>query len=364
MRRTPASAVAASDMWPFTRRTETRAVDYTSQTIEAGHEFAAGETPDASTLAAVEACRGLWERAFSAATVGPAVATLEGVTPEVLGLTGRGLATSGECVFLIAVQGGQVMLHPASTFDVRGGHDSWVYRVDLIGPNDTLSLENVPAAQVLHFRINASLKSPWRGRSPLSLAGSTAGLAARLERALHEEQEVPIKRFLPVAAHSAEQIADVARSLKERLSRIVVLSASPLRHDNQPVTRHSAARIGPEVEPGTVQLREALRTDILSAYGIPPGLFDTDSDAVGQRELWRRFCYSVIGPIGRCIRSELRLKLDPGATLEFDDLRAADIEGRARALRGRAQAAATLAALEGVDLDRALRLAGLDGMDD
>ncbi len=345
-------------MWPFEKRAAGR-VDYTTKALDDQYSDVSAPKPDAGALAAVESSRGLWGRSFAAATLTPPSAPLMAVTPGVLGLAGRTLADCGEAVFLIDVTGDMVTLYPASSFDVRGSHDQWVYRVDIVGPNDTLNMDKVPAARVLHFRINTDPKQPWRGRSPLANSKATADLAARLEKALDDDAQVPVKRLVPLAG-TPEQVADIVGSFKDRLTRFVGIPlAIATRGEPKPSRDFDPRRVGPEPTEAMVNLRDRLRTDILSAYGVPPGLLDEDSDAVGQRELYRRFLYSTILPIGKLIEAEIRAKLDDAAMLDFEPLRAADIEGRARAFRSRAQAAVQLAGLEGMSLDRALALAGI-----
>ena len=77
-------------------------------------------------------------------------------------------------------------------------------------------------------------------------------------------------------------------------------------------------------------------------YGIPPSLFfqSGDSDA---RESWRRFVLGTMNPMLRVCESELRLKLDrPELTLSLVDLRAGDLQGRARATAAKAMAVRNL----------------------
>ena len=79
-----------------------------------------------------------------------------------------------------------------------------------------------------------------------------------------------------------------------------------------------------------------------------------------QREAWRRFWVGTIQPIGMLVQAELRAKLDPAAEVSFEALRASDEDGRSRAISRRATAAKVLAELDGVSVDQALTLAGLD----
>ena len=53
-----------------------------------------------------------------------------------------------------------------------------------------------------------------------------------------------------------------------------------------------------------------------------------------QREAWRRLLFSTIAPLGRIVENELRVKLDtPDLRLTWNELRASDLAGRARAFQ-------------------------------
>ena len=73
---------------------------------------------------------------------------------------------SGKAVFLIDVDPVQgLTLAPSSSWDVQGGvlERDWIYRLDMIGPSGSRTVTR-PAASVLHFRIGADSRAPWRGR--------------------------------------------------------------------------------------------------------------------------------------------------------------------------------------------------------
>ena len=155
--------------WPW--QTEKRESDenYSDKVSNEIFRQAVGGSSDPSTLAAVETCVGLWARAMASAEVDPINDLTRSVTAEVLHLTGRELARTGNALFLIDLVGSRVELRPVATYDVRGGisPSTWVYRVDLPSPSNWQT-RLVTAGQVLHFRINAAISEPWRGRGPLS----------------------------------------------------------------------------------------------------------------------------------------------------------------------------------------------------
>ena len=185
-------------------RSEKRAVDggpgdYTEQRIARSEALARGGV-DATDLAVSQSCVSLWERAMAAATVEPASDELLPVRDaRLLALVGRTLATVGNFVGVIRVSDGAVSLLPASAYDVTGGADpaSWIYRTDMAGPSATHT-ETLPADGIVHVRIGADARTPWRGRSPLQSSPKTTGLAARIESALTAEAALPVGRIAPL----------------------------------------------------------------------------------------------------------------------------------------------------------------------
>ena len=81
-------------------------------------------------------------------------------------------------------------------------------------------------------------------------------------------------------------------------------------------------------------LRTATGRDVLAACGVPPTLVTPNSDGTAQRESYRRFLHTGLRPMARMLEAELRVKLDaPGLVLDLSPLAAADVAGRARAIK-------------------------------
>ena len=71
-----------------------------------------------------------------------------------------------------------------------------------------------------------------------------------------------------------------------------------------------------------------------------------------DREAWRRFLFGSLGPVSALVQQELRTKLEvPDLSLSFQELRASDLAGRARAFQSMVAS--------GMDLANAAGLAGL-----
>ena len=350
-------------MWPFRNRgvrAQTGGADATEIALAARLLEARGAVIQPSALALAEACIGLWERALASATVEPASMALAPITPAALGLVGRMLATRGNAVFAIEVAGSGVMLHPAATWDPRGGHrpESRTYYLTLSGPQHVVT-RTVHGDAVLHFRVGAMEAEWWHGRGPLYRSDATATLAARIEKQMQDETRIPVGRILPMSSGGTalDTFGDIVAKVKEG-----GLNAVPVGHgsgfEQLPASRWQPQTTGA----GPAETVEALRThvgqEIVAAFGVPPALIAEGADGTAQRESWRRFWLGTVAPIGRMIEAELRAKLDMDAMVSFGALAAADEDGRSRAIARRATAFKTFVDA-GLGRDRALHLAGL-----
>ena len=140
-------------IWPFGQsdieRRETRS--YADAVLNQLIDQAGGDTVDARQIAALEACLGLWGRAFASADVSPTNVATDALTPNVMQLIGRQLLLRGEAVFEIEVERGLVQLRPASIWSVSGGVDprDWTYGVTVQGPSETVT-RKLQASRVVH----------------------------------------------------------------------------------------------------------------------------------------------------------------------------------------------------------------------
>ena len=353
-------------MWPF--RSETRSKpdatgDLTERALALMVDSATfGRDP---RTAAVEAAASLYGRCLAAATVAPDTGALMAVTPGLLAWAGRRLALRGEALLAIMVEGGALQLLPAFSHTVTGRDpdpESWRYRLDLPAPDGTLS-RTVAAAGVVHLRWQTATGEPWRGLSPLEGAGLSADLHEKAVRSLRDEAGRASGALMPIMSErqDPDQFIEFRRELLENLramrGKLAVVPGigtpdAPLRDTWQP------RRYGPEPTQHQNEMARDSASAILSACGVPPGLFAESADGTGQREAWRRFWIGSVAPLGRMIEAELRAKLDRSATVAFEALRASDEDGRSRAVSRRAAAAKTFADM-GLDRAEALRLAGL-----
>ena len=317
---------------------------YTEQVVAAAQTAASG-TAASAAVAAVESAAGLWERGFMSAQS----AVLK---PWQLALAARSLLLRGESVWWASRAG----LLPVSSHDVSGrsaSPDRWQYRISLPAPAGTITKHRVAAGSIVHFRIGAAPSTPWRGCSPLVNAKATRGLLEQIEKSLTDEHVVPSARVVGVPEPESSQ--EVANQIAAGGGRVLLGEQAEAGIPGGGVNARSdwsPDRFGPEPETGSVTLRADVERSILAAAGVPSELVIPSSGGGDSREAWRRFLYSTIAPIGAIMSSELaRIGLE--SEIHFDELRASDLAGRARAFKQLTEAG-------GLESGEIKRLTGFD----
>lgn len=219
---------------------------YTSSIVSA--QVAAARGKAGTALATIEACAGLYERAFMTA-VSPVL------KPWQLALIGRGLLLCGESVWFVPPRrgGGRTMFEPVVSLDVQGRSadpSTWRYDVTVPSPSTTCTVK-AGADRVLHVRSGCVAARPWRGIGPFQAADSTRVILANVERQLSEESSGPVGHVLPVPAPTTE-LADDANALQGRvlLGRVREsgpgrIAAAVSRMGSEP-DRHGPSGIGPD----------------------------------------------------------------------------------------------------------------------
>ena len=315
--------------WPWSRP-EIRESDYTSQIVGQFLSRAVGSGD--GSLAALEICSRWWGAALSTASISPVNAALAPVDAALLDYVGRELVRHGESCHVLDVADGAVELHPASSWQVEGSYRrrDWVYTCQMSGPSSTVT-RKLAASQVIHVRYGVSRDRPWKGNSPASMAAATLQAGSRLERSLGEElalrtQQMLVPRRNPndfggMGDLAPENLDKVVKALSQSVNQGVIALPSDLE----------TKKLGPAPHPTYPELRDRLTYDILSAHGVNPALVSPNSTGQGLRESFRQFLFSTIRPVARLIEMELREKLEPTASLSFEALRGADIQGSARA---------------------------------
>ena len=335
----------------FRRGIETRADEYPveapeSQQIEAASWWSQGNSAidqgwlkprriyrglsDSKFTGACEMAASWWSRALASATV---TGDMYGVVDApMLAQVGRALIREGEWLGLIQVRGGKVVLIPAAAQWSEGDCDPerLEYRVTVNGPS-TSRVIRAPASQIVHLMWSSEPARPWRGQSPLELASQTARRAWATEYRLADLAAAPVKPAGIVVLKGAsdntvEQFADMHDDKDWDGDATIDVT-------NAEASYVSVTGGGMAPSPPDIQNAMDVRQTLASACGIPVVLVSGGGEgSAAVREAFRVFLFSAVAPIAETLLVELRRKLDaPDLAFSFEELRAADITGRARA---------------------------------
>lgn len=346
--------------WPWAAQPEQRA-SYTDRVTEALVAAAAGTaTPAPSAQGIAEA---MWAAAFAAAEVSgrdsDEVAAL-------LAHLGARAAVDGDAVALIRVDGASLILEPAEVTAWAGGWRSLRADITIPGPDAELDVRNVAEARLVRLVVFPDPHHAWRGRSLRNRAGDAWRALGELERSIADEAATPRGQAVSTPSGEGDTPEAVTTSVAARLApfkdargRIVGIPTPRLplgtgNSDASPRQDLGIKRFGPEFGAEHGDLYRTLEGVVLAAAGIPPTVTDGSATPAGLREAHRAFLSQAIRPAIASLQRELRAKLDdPTLRITLPALREADLVARSRAAKN-------LADLEGVDVERALALAGID----
>ena len=340
----------------FWGRTEVRSQPYSDAIISALAAAAAGnDSTDSVRTSLEEACEGLWARAFAVADVSPTTPATRGLTPEILATIGRNLCNSGESVFELLFEQGQLQLVEASSWTVTG-RGRWMYELSIAQPSAIVTRIR-DQDSVVHLRYSVDRAQPWIGAGPFQRGATSSAAHKRLERSVSHESNRKAGAVIPVpdTASTSQLQTDL-----QKLEGKSVLVPSTTTGDWQPAGSQNTGgrsdwnprRLGPEFTEAQVKMRLQLADHVSASAGVPAALVRGDPDGTALRESWRQFLHSTIQPVAKIIIGELRRKLDtPDLKLSFDSLFASDLSGRARAFQSMVGG--------GMDVTKAAALAGL-----
>lgn len=343
-------------MWPFKRKTETRAASntgYTAQMMQARAAYITGIDGRAELTSTVQAAVSLWENGLS-------VADVEGtdiLSKRTLAIIGRMLALRGEAVFYIGEEG----LVPASDWDLstRNARPT-AYRLSLPEISGAKSVTAL-AGEVLHFRIGADALQPWFGTSPLKRSSLSADLLEVIERALVEVYgDAPLgSSIVPMPETPETDLADIARGFRGSRGRVLVRESIQVQAAGGPAPAQDwkANDLTPDLSKALMdKTLDQARDQINAAFGILPGLNNKATTGPMVREAQRHLAQWTLQPIAEGIAEECSDKLAAPITLDvMRPLQAFDAGGRARAASGLVQALAA-AKEAGVDPAPVLKL--------
>ncbi len=346
-------------MWPF-RKTETRQQGaYTDAIVQLLAQQANSETvAKPLATAAAETAAGLVQRSFALARVSGPETYSGAVQGRTLADSARWMFQVGEAVWLIRVERGKLKLYPCATWYVDGGvdPDAWVYDLTITGPTNSTWNMRVPGASVLHFRYAYEPAFPWKGIGPVQQAVSAGRLSAELAESMANEASGPVGHLLPMPGTDGndDTVADLKADLKKLKGNLALVESMKGGWGADTVAASpsdwSPKRIGPEYSQyEEAAFREAYQ-QLLGVFGVPTAMLNATNQAA-LREAWRVWLFGVVAPLGALMAQELQAKLDPAIRLEWDELRASDVQGRARAFQSMVGG--------GMDVAKAAALSGL-----
>ena len=342
--------------WPFRReKRESSFTDALVQQILSSATGASLALP--TTTGALETAAGLVARAFAGAEVqGPPWAQ-RALSPACLSMIGRALIRQGELVLAIDAADGELTLWPVADHDVHGGFDpsTWTYRLNLAGPSYFVTRDPVQSAGVVHVMYSRDPARPWHGVGPIESAALAGRLSAETVKALADEASGPRGNLLPLPNKDGEDstVTDLKADIKKLNGSTALVESTSTMMSDRPAGAASdwmARRLGANPPDSLVELASQASREVLSACGVSPALFDATA-AAAAREAWRQFLFGCISPLGRIVSDELTRKLEAEVSLDWHELRASDLPGRARAFQSMVGA--------GMDTSKAAALAGL-----
>ena len=345
--------------WPWQKpELETRAdSSYTDALVAAILANASGQPPPLpTTTGALETAAGLVGQAFMSAEVKARPAVADAFMPGCLAMISRALIRRGEIVLRIDTGAGLLKLLPAESHDVEGGPDpiTWEYRISLGWPSRTFTYDLIPSAGVVHVRYAVDPETHWRGYGPLGVALLAGKLSASTVQALADEANMPHGAFLALPKDGDDPtLTSLKQDVKKAQGNVLFVesvSENWQQGGNAPRDDWETKRFGASPPAALVEQAELAAREVYTACGIPPNLAES-SDGTGQREAWRRFLFGTVAPLGRIVSAELSEKLEDAVSLDWQELRASDISGRARAFQSMVGG--------GMPVEQAVAVAGL-----
>ncbi|MDR1968407.1 MAG: phage portal protein [Burkholderiaceae bacterium] len=277
----------------------------------------------------VAGCTNLWANGLSMAET-----DCDLLTPEVLSSIGRQLADSGNSVWVIGPDG----LLPVASYSVATTDDGKPRAYHICVPGvDSGSQSTMLADEVLHIRIGADARTPWRGVAPLRRAQVSAGLLSATEVALAEVfRDAPIgSKVLGMPETSAGANTKLAASFKGKHGRVLVRDSSTVYAGSQGTPDDwRPADLTPNLRDSmAVESLKAARDSVLHVYGVLPALMNDQSAGPVIREAQRHLAMWTLAPISNLIKHEVKVKTGEVIKLDvFVGLGAFDAGGAARAM--------------------------------
>ena len=180
-------------------------------------------------------------------------------------------------------------------------------------------------------------------------------MSAEVVKALADEASGPRGHLLPIPGVDGQDptVELLKGDIKKLNGQIALTESTSTMQVDRPAGSASdwqTRRLGASPPQALVELATLATREVLAACGVSPALFDSTAGAA-SRESYRQLLHNTIAPLGRIVAAELTTKLEVDITLDWTELRAGDVAGRARAFQSMVNG--------GMDLSEAAALAGL-----
>ena len=187
---------------------------------------------------------------------------------------------------------------------------------------------------------------------PVEVAALAGKLSAETARALADEASGPVGRLLAVPVDGADaSVTRLKTDIANARGRTAIIEGGDWGNaGGDSRVSLKSERFGAEPPASMVELLSASSQEVYAACGFNSALWGGSSSAA-VREAWRLALFGVLSPLGRLVESELQEKLEDTVTLSWQELRASDLSGRARAFQSMVGG--------GMAVDQAVAVAGL-----
>lgn len=312
-----------------------------------------------SMSGAVRICEGAYARALAASPVTgpePAAAALRAILPA----AGVAYPRSGEFAARVRFDAdGRPRFVPVEIVEGAGRREAPVWTVRETGPAGDWKDVKVPAGELLHAVWHDD-GTGLRGEAPWT--GHVGRALANLEDSLGFEARLPTGQSLRVTSPADlddEAVAEFYERVDEAVDAAQGTGFFPLLMQGADKVAPDSGggavlqRCGPEFAAVSGQLETVLVGAVLTACGVPALLLSTSLGGSAWRDAWRSFLASAMTPVADLLAraASETLGVELAVSVAPAHRTPADAVSQARAVGSLTSA--------GVDLERALRLAGL-----
>ena len=185
----------------------------------------------------------------------------------------------------------------------------------------------------------------------MDVARLAGKLSAETVNALANESSGPVGRLLGLPVDGEDvTVGKLKTDIANARGRVALLETGDWGDIGDGEVDLETQRFGAEPPQSMVNLSDHASREIIAACGLNSALWGA-VDAASTHEAWRLALFSVLSPLGKKVAAELQVKLDDSLTMAWEDLRASDLSGRARAFQSMINGR--------MAVDRAAALAGL-----